>query len=95
MLVIRKNKYEELEKLRRKTNAIRLVEGIVIGLAIGAVIALLLTPWDGKQSRGYAAEKFEGLRARCKRLWGSCCGCCSAEVEEEEVVDPLEGFYEE
>lgn len=94
MLVIRKNKYEELEKLRRKTNAIRLVEGIVIGLAIGAVIALLLTPWDGKHSRWYAMEKFDRLRSRCRSLWGSCCGCCSAEDEEEDL-DLMDGDYDE
>ena len=93
MLVVRRNKYEELEKLRRKTNAIRLVEGLLIGLAIGAVIAFLLTPWDGKHSRSYVKGQFDGLREKCRSLWSSCSGCgCGSCEEDAENEDPLEGY---
>jgi len=96
MLVVRKNKYEELEKLRRKTNAIRLVEGLLLGLAIGALIAFLLTPWDGKRSRSYVKGQFGGLREKCRSLWSGCSWCgCGACDEVEENEDPLEGFYDD
>lgn len=98
MLVVRKNKYEELEKLRRKTNTIRLFEGILIGLAIGAVIAFLFTPWDGKHNRSYVKGQFGGLREKCRNLM-SRCSCCGDEscYEEDDLEDEdaLEGFYDD
>lgn len=91
MLVVRKNKYEELEKLRRKTNTIRLFEGILIGLAIGAVIAFLFTPWDGKHNRSYVKGQFGGLREKCRNLMNRCsCSCCEDESCFEEDEDEVE-----
>ena len=92
MLVVRKNKYEELEKLRKKTNAIRLVEGLLIGLAIGALIVFLVTPWDGRHNRGFLADQFGALRERCQNLKRRCWSCCG---EKEESEDPLEGYYDD
>lgn len=87
MLVVRKNKYEELENLRRKTNALRLLEGILIGLAIGALLALFLTPWDGQENRRYFKGQMADLKDRCRGMWGKCCGGDEEDFEDEDVLE--------
>lgn len=98
MLVIRKNKYQELENLRKRTNLIRLFEGILIGAAIGLMIGMLFAPKDGEGNRTYLAGKASSLRSKCRSLWSNCCGwsCCGGECDSEAVnEDPLDNFNDD
>lgn len=85
MLVIRKNKYEELEKLRRKSNVVRLVEGMLIGATIGLLVGLLFAPKEGEETRGMITSKANGWKEKCKcMLWKPYCHCEDTLEEETE-----------
>ncbi len=45
-----RNRYEEMESYRRKTNFIRFLEGLLIGNLIGIIVGLLLAPKSGKET---------------------------------------------
>ncbi|MGB3367427.1 MAG: YtxH domain-containing protein [Acidaminobacteraceae bacterium] len=46
-----KQKFEELERLRKVSNARNFTEGLIIGAAVGIVAGLLFAPNKGKDSR--------------------------------------------
>lgn len=46
-----KQKFEELERLRKVSNARNFTEGLIIGAAFGIVAGLLFAPNKGKDSR--------------------------------------------
>ncbi len=49
MLHIR-NKYEEMEAHRRRSNLLRFLEGLVIGHLVGILIGLFIAPKSGKET---------------------------------------------
>lgn len=90
MIVIRKSQIKELEKKRRISNLKMLLSGILLGAAIGSIIAILLTPYEGKEVRGKIGSKAGSLTDKCKSLFGGCCDsiyCCSCDTEDEETID--------
>ncbi len=44
------NRYEQLEAKRRRTNAMKFAEGIIIGGLVGAIVGLLIAPKSGKET---------------------------------------------
>ena len=73
MIVVRKSQIRELEKKRKRTNINMLVSGMLIGAAIGAIVALLLAPNEGAETRTKITSGAKSLTGRCKSLFGGCC----------------------
>ncbi len=48
---------EELERYRKKTNALNFVEGVLVGGLIGVGIGLLLAPQAGRETMYLIEEK--------------------------------------
>lgn len=76
MIVVRKSQLQELEKKRKRTNCNMFLSGILIGAAIGAIVALLLAPSEGVQTRNKIVGGANSLRGKCKSIFkhGCCCG---------------------
>jgi hypothetical protein len=88
MIVVRKSQIQELEKKRKRSNLNMLLSGILIGASIGAIVALLLAPNEGVETRTKISSGAKSISGRCKALFGGCCcgddcdqDCC--EVTEE------------
>jgi hypothetical protein len=86
MLVVRKNKYAELEKLRKKSNLVRLVEGMLLGAAIGLLLGFLFAPKEGDETRGLLTTKAKGWCSKCMGLFKGGC-CCCAEEESDDLLE--------
>lgn len=82
MIVVRKSQIKEMEKQRKRSNMNMLAAGILIGALVGAVIALLLAPQDGSQTRGQLMGGARKLSDKYKGLFGDCC-CCDDDCEED------------
>lgn len=83
MIVVRKSKLQELERQRKRTNINMLLSGVLIGAAIGAIVALLLAPKEGAETRNQIVSTAKDLSGKCKSIFGNCC-CC------EDFEDDLE-----
>lgn len=93
MIVVRKNQLKELEKKRKRSNLNMLAAGMLIGLTIGSLIALLVAPNDGENTRLKIKDGAKSLGDKCKGLFGGCCCCdpddedcdCGCDVDETEA----------
>ncbi len=91
MIVVRKSQLKELEKKRKRSNLNMLAAGVLIGLTIGSLIALLLAPTDGENTRLKIKDGARSLGDKCKDLFGNgcCCGsndeACDCELDETEA----------
>ncbi len=83
MIVVRKSKLQELERQRKRTNINMLLSGVLIGAAIGSIVALLFAPKDGAETRDLISSSAKDFSGKCKSMFGSCC-CC------EDFEDDLE-----
>lgn len=82
MIVVRKSQIQALEKKRKRTNMNMLMSGILMGAAIGGLIALLFAPKSGSDTRAGIYGKATSLGDKCKSMFGGCC-CCGDEYDEE------------
>lgn len=81
MIVVRKSQLKELEKKRKRTNAHMLLSGVLIGAAIGAIVALLLAPTEGVETRSRIASGAKSVKGKCTSLFGHGCCCCHDDDE--------------
>lgn len=86
MIVVRKSQLQALEKKRRRTNLGMLLSGILIGATIGGMIALLLAPRSGEDTRANLYGRARGMGDKCKSLLGGCC-CCGDDCECDDDCD--------
>lgn len=94
MIVVRKSQIQELEKKRKKSNLQMLFMGLMIGAAIGSIIAILLTPYEGQTVRSRIGSTCGSLMDKCNSMFGCCsdeeyccCGCGEAIEAEEESTE--------
>lgn len=83
MIVVRKSQLQALEKKRKRTNVNMLLSGILLGAAIGGLIALLFAPKSGTDTRAGIYGKANSLGDKCKSLFGNCCCCCTDDCEDD------------
>lgn len=107
MLKIHKSKLEELERLRRASNAKRFGEGLLIGAAVGIIAGVLLAPDKGEDSRNRILAEVKKIGDKTKGLIPSfdcCCGddyydedcCCSDDCccTDDEIMSEFDEEYE-
>lgn len=87
MIVVRKNQLRELEKQRKRSNLNMLAAGILIGAAIGAIVALLMAPQGGDETRGQIKSGALSLGDKCKAWFGNGCCCCGDEDCDDESCE--------
>ncbi len=76
---------EELERYRKKTNALNFVEGVLVGGLIGVGIGLLLAPQAGRETMYLIEEKTKDAIEKGKNKMPFK-GCCEEEDDELEAV---------
>lgn len=80
-----KRQLEELERYRRKTNALNFAEGILVGGLIGFGIGLLMAPQAGRETLYLIEEKTKDALEKGKNKMPFK-GCCDSEEDELEAV---------
>lgn len=88
MIVVRKSQLQELEKKRKRSNLNMLLSGVLIGAAVGAIIALLLAPYEGTETRTKITSGAKSLSGKCKSLLGRCCCGDDCEICDENCCEP-------
>lgn len=91
-----KRQLEELERYRKKTNALSFVEGVLVGGLVGVGIGLLMAPQAGRETMYLIEEKTKDALEKGKSKIPFT-GCCDTEEDDLEavVVETEEEFEEE
>lgn len=80
MLSMHRKKYEELERLRKRTNSLKFVEGLLVGTAMGLLAGLVLAPKPGRDTLDDIKDETMRLVEKGKGMMHGCC-------EEDEMED--------
>ena len=79
MLSMHRKKYEEMERLRKRTNGLKFVEGLLLGTAMGLIAGIVLAPKPGRDTLDDIKDETLRLVEKGKDMVQGCC----TEVDEE------------
>ena len=73
MLRLHKSRFEEMERMRKRSNVLKFTEGVIIGTALGVVAGILLAPDRGEDTRNRILDEMFYFADRTKSFIPGCC----------------------
>jgi len=86
MLSMHRRKFEEMDRIRKRTNGLKFMEGLLIGTAMGLLAGIVLAPKPGRDTIEDIKDETMRFVEMGKDMVGGCCK--EAEEDSDDLPEP-------